>query len=730
MLAGSVVFASLRQFSRIAGAAVVFSGYAIAARGQTPVCPVIGAHDPTPAEEAYASNLYKKAEDMYIQAVVDRPGDVKLSAALTHTMLHRGEVADAAAEANKALAKEPHSAAALTAMAEVQLHQGQPWLAQETLNEATKADPCYARTHLIRSQALRIDSMYASERAEVQKAYAIDPNDPDIHHAWASTVSPAHEVEALQQSLTTMKDLDADTRKKATDSMQSMMPLLSESTQNCKVLPEISSATLRLRSTMQDGKHIDGYTLDVGLPQTSAKLQVDTAASGLYISRALADQNGLKQSPNDPPGTVHADSVHIGPLEFRDCIVGVSETPFANKSDGFIGTDVFSSYLITLDLPQSRLTLAPLPQQAGILPGDRPQAPELRDFSPVYHRQQYLLVPVMLSGKARRLFILDLGLRFSAMRSEVAHSVSNTKINFTNAVQTVSGSTLQIYRDSFDFQFANLTLDRQGHILELDPSAMDQNAGLQVAGMLGFDMLHSLTMHLDYRDGLVKLESADPSVSSGHNGETMVATVSFPGENVKPQPSCETAFPSELPITSTIEGKVTGLLDSGHMKPGKEITLKVVHEWIYDKCRLPEGSLLWGHVTASSSSKNPDNSELGLVFDQGECDGHKRPLPLRIVGLVAAPDQFVGLHNAMPLEMSGGVRDISAVAGAMNTELDENMNPGGPPNTVRPGIILGMPKLKLEPEGGPNCSAKITSLQRSIQFGVGAEFIITMQALP
>jgi hypothetical protein len=37
-----------------------------------------------------------------------------------------------------------------------------------------------------------------------------------------------------------------------------------------------------------------------------------------------------------------------------------------------------------------------------------------------------------------------------------------------------------------------------------------------------------------------------------------------------------------------------------------------------------------------------------------------------------------------------------------------------------------MPDVKLEPEGGPNCSAKITRANHSVQFGVGSELILTM----
>ncbi len=137
-----------------------------------------------------------------------------------------------------------------------------------------------------------------------------------------------------------MKDLDAETRQKAEATAQSMMPLLSENSQTCKILPSTPSATLTLLPSKQDGKNIDGYRIEVQLPKSTAKLVVDSAASGLFITRALADANGLQQGANDPQGTVRLDRVHIGPLEFRDCLVGVSETPFIGKADGFIGTDI------------------------------------------------------------------------------------------------------------------------------------------------------------------------------------------------------------------------------------------------------------------------------------------------------------------------------------------------------------------------------------------------------
>ena len=341
-------------------------------------CPAAPAHTATPAITAYSEGRYADAEQEYKKSLVQQPHSALIAAALVSTLLQEGKIAEASDRVTAALADDPHAAQVLTAQAELQLRQGQPWLALQTLNVAAAADKCYARIHLIRSRVLRIDSMYASERAEIQSAYDIDPEEPDILYAWRRVISPAHEIEGIQQALPTMKDLDTETRLKAEASMNSMLPLLSENSQTCKIQPAVQSAALHLIGTMEDGKHLDGYRLDVQLPKTNARLVLDTAASGIFITKSLADANGLQQGANDPSGTVHADSVHVGPLEFRDCIVGVSNAPFSGKADGMIGTDIFASYLVTIDARGARLALDPLPPLSGILPGDRATPPELR----------------------------------------------------------------------------------------------------------------------------------------------------------------------------------------------------------------------------------------------------------------------------------------------------------------------------------------------------------------
>ena len=62
--------------------------------------------------------------------------------------------------------------------------------------------------------------------------------------------------------------------------------------------------------------------------------------------------------------TTFADDIKIGSLEFKDCAVEVMDKGNVADSDGLIGMDVFSRFLVTLDYPMRKLLLAPLPRAA------------------------------------------------------------------------------------------------------------------------------------------------------------------------------------------------------------------------------------------------------------------------------------------------------------------------------------------------------------------------------
>jgi hypothetical protein len=83
------------------------------------------------------------------------------------------------------------------------------------------------------------------------------------------------------------------------------------------------------------------------------------------------------------------------------------------------------------------------------------------------------------------------------------------------------------------------------------------------------------------------------------------------------------------------------------------------------------------------------------------------------------------MHDSAPTKVAGGGRKISDTVEAGNG-LDAKLNPGGTPHTVRPGVVVALPKIKLEPQGGPECSTRLTSTDKSVQLEQDATLLLVV----
>jgi len=206
-----------------------------------------------------------------------------------------------------------------------------------------------------------------------------------------------------------------------------------------------------------------------------------------------------------------------------------------------------------------------------------------------------------------------------------------------------------------------------------------------------------------------------------------------PPANETVEAPCPPSASMDIPLSSTIEAKVIGSLDSAHLKAGKEIWVNVLHGLVYPGCALNEGAAIYGHVTAAVAQKKPDSgehSELSLVFDHADCEGHgKKQMPLRLIGLLGPAEMSESMHDEVPTGLKGAQRNTPAAVLA-TIFRDDRLNPGGAPQTVHVGVELGLPKVKLDYEGGPGCSARLSSTDRSVQLQPGSELILVVQSAP
>jgi len=184
------------------------------------------------------------------------------------------------------------------------------------------------------------------------------------------------------------------------------------------------------------------------------------------------------------------------------------------------------------------------------------------------------------------------------------------------------------------------------------------------------------------------------------------------------RPECPPRADGYIPVQKTVEVTLSGPLEASRLKPGKEIWMqsKYATEISYE-CFLDANAAVYAHVTAASSSKNPAGSQLALAFDHADCRGHaKKQLGLTLIAVIA------------PSEVASDTVRDSLPATALNDGygFTQKLNPNGPPNFVRPGIVLNMKKLVLDPQGGPHCSSRLSSTDRNIQLPAGTVLLLSL----
>jgi predicted aspartyl protease len=520
-------------------------------------CKIIATYTPSEAEQAFLHSDYDHAVTLYQAQLAQKPGDPTLIAGLAQVFLRQQKVKDADDIVQKALAQNPQSAILLTSLGEIQYREGTPWLAGASAKAAEKADICYPAGHLLSARVLRLNSYYGSAAKEIAMAHTLDPHNPMVRRSWLDTLPIKERIVELENYLSTGGGDDAETTKSLNFYLDYLKQQAAQPHNACRLVSNTETATIPFAPLMSDGTHIRAFGLDVKFNDHNARLQIDTGASGLVISRSVADHAGLKQFSQIEIGgigsqgrksayTAFADDIKIGSLEFRDCRVEVIDQRNVVDVDGLIGMDVFSRFLITLDYPMRKLLLAPLPSRPDDSgpskltlettrneedtdspvatdttktaaakptpsgPRDRYIAPEMKDWIPVYRIGHNLLLPASLNKTEQKMFILDTGASTTTISPDVAREVTKVHTNDRMKVHGLSGTVDRVYSaDAITFQFANVSQTVED-VVAFDTSSLSKNLNMEVSGLIGYTALAHLTINIDYRDGLMKF-TYDPN---------------------------------------------------------------------------------------------------------------------------------------------------------------------------------------------------------------------------
>ena len=498
----------------------------------------------TDADRAMLTRRYAEAETIYrAQQAAAAPGDEAgwsaATAGIIRSQLAQAHVSDALALARASVGAHAGSAALADALGEAEMRDGEPEAAVSAFNRALALDPCEARTHFDVSRYLNLSGLRGGGRRELEMAHRLSPDDPAIDRSWqAATAAPLTTEQRIARLRIRMNEPEVTTEQRA-GFAEAIRAIEAGQRGDCQLVGTVETAKMEL-VPIANGPQRPLYALglDVQFNGKRKRLELDTGASGLLISRSAAASAGLVPEAEVTTGGIgdegrkasfltHVDDLKVGGMEFRNCMVRVLEQRNVLEVDGLIGPDVFRQYLVTLDLPGRELRLAPLPKrpeepataeaktlattgegsaEAGATraaPKDRYIAPEMKDWSRIYRVGHDLIVPTKIGEAPVKLFILDTGAASPLISPEVAREVTHVSGDTSRRVRGISGEVKHVSEaESVTIAFAGVRQQLQG-MTAIDTSNISRGVGVGIAGFIGFPTLRELEISIDYRDNLL-----------------------------------------------------------------------------------------------------------------------------------------------------------------------------------------------------------------------------------
>ncbi len=323
----------------------------------------------------YRQGNFHGAFAKYEQVMEQHPQSPDGYAGLVRVYLKQKDVEQAMQTAESGIAHSD-SPRMRSARAEVWFRQGKIQEAEKEWVGIINSGYPEARAYLGLARIRDAIAMYKTAKALIDKAHDLDPKDSDIQEAWVGTLSRAERIKYLEDSLAGENNWDAEEHEGAKDYLAYMKERANQHKESCRLVSKVTATETPLVRLLIDPSHLHGYGLSVALNGHKSKLLLDTGASGILISRSIAEHAGISKISQTKVWGVGdkgrrnayfgvADSIKVGELEFQDCPVEVIEQRSVVDDDGLIGADVFEDFLVEIDFPNEKLKLSQLPKRPG-----------------------------------------------------------------------------------------------------------------------------------------------------------------------------------------------------------------------------------------------------------------------------------------------------------------------------------------------------------------------------
>lgn len=500
---------------------------------------------PSEADMARFERRYTDAEALYGKMLAADPNSVEAMSGLVLATIDEGKLDDALAMAQKYDAAHPKNPVLLDAVGSARFRRGEVVEAASAWNQAMQLDLCNAQTHYNMYRFFQLSGMYATAQKRLDTAHVLAPENPWIKQRWqyshAMPMTAAEQLSALKNQL----DDPSLTQDKKDGIQAAIKSIETRQKGDCQLVTPVTQAKLQMVPIWYEAsyKPEDMYAagLDVEFNGKKKRLEIDTGASGILLSRAAARSAGLTPEYESKTWGIgdegasssfvtHVDDIKIGNMEFKNCIVEVLEqdSEMTINADGYLGPDVFRNYVVTLDIPMREVRLGPLPPRPNEVAGpvatsldtwdaeqaqvsladrakDRYVAPEMKDWTLVYRYGHDLIFPTSIGKSPAKLFIMDTGAAKGMISPAAAREVTHVGSSHGKDIEGLSGRVNKVFfADTVNLTFAGVNQLTFG-MDAFNSEALSSGSGVEISGLIGFQTLRELCISIDYRDNLVKV---------------------------------------------------------------------------------------------------------------------------------------------------------------------------------------------------------------------------------
>lgn len=366
--------------------------------------------------------------------------------------------------------------------------------AESAYREAVDLDGRNVQAHLGAGKIAAMLSDRSQAARHYSAAYQLAPLDPNAILGFADMVNdPAAQRTLWRRFLSVSKDWRSEDVRARLAMAAGPGPSIEDAGRSYILPLESAGGGFLLAASVNHGRRV--------------KLLVDTGASGVVLNRSAAAAMRLEYvaeaaivgfGAEEPAGArmMRAASFDCGELRFFNLPVQVAMTDLIPGADGVVGLDVFGDFLIRLNGRKRSLELV-----TKAYPNAGASCPHCQ---PVYRLGHLFLQPVTINGHAEGYFIIDSG-SVPTLISRRFLFQDGGESALTGA-QGREGVSLPV--SPLVLRIGNRPLFEPGYAA-FDEAKISRRFGTEIGGVLGVSLLRQFTLVVDYRLGLIDLESTN-----------------------------------------------------------------------------------------------------------------------------------------------------------------------------------------------------------------------------